>query len=78
MLRLAEAGMVSALGLFDGSLYSEQEEAIAGALSLYEGFVLVGEGFADRTIARLTRYSAVSWVPELSRISPTSPSPGCL
>lgn len=62
VLRLSEAGVVSALGLFDGSLSSEQEEAIVGALSLYEGFVLVGEGFADRTIARLARYAAVSWV----------------
>jgi DNA primase len=62
VLRLSEAGVVSALGLFDGSLSGEQEEAIVGALSLYEGFVLVGEGFADRTIARLARYAAVSWV----------------
>jgi DNA primase len=78
VLRLAEAGAVSALGLFDGSLSSDQEEAIVGALSLFEGFVLVGEGFADRTIARLTRYAAVSWVPELSRISAVSQSSGCL
>lgn len=62
VLRLSEAGVVSVLGLFDGSLSQEQEEAIVGALSLYEGFVLVGEGFADRTIARLARYAAVSWV----------------
>jgi DNA primase len=78
VLRLSEAGVVSALGLFDGSLSSEQEEAIVGALSLYDGFVLVGEGFADRTIARLARYAAVSWVPELSRISAASQSPDCL
>jgi DNA primase len=62
VLRLSEAGAVSVLGLFDGSLSREQEEAIVEALSLYEGFVLVGEGFADRTIARLARYAAVSWV----------------
>jgi DNA primase len=78
VLRLSEAGVVSALGLFDGSLSSEQEEAIVGALSLYEDFVLVGEGFADRTIARLARYAAISWVPELSRISAVSQSPDCL
>ncbi len=67
VLRLSEAGVTSVLGLFDGSLSSEQEEAIVGALSLYEGFVLVGEGFADRTIAQLARYATVSWaasVPE--------------
>jgi len=62
VLRLSEAGAVSALGLFDGSLSQEQEEAIVGALSLYEGFVLVGESFADRTIARLARCAPVSWV----------------
>jgi hypothetical protein len=62
VLRLAEAGYNSVLGLFDGSLSDAQEEAIRGALSLYEGFQLVGEGFADRTVARLTRYAAVSWV----------------
>ena len=62
VLRLSEAGAVSVLGLFDGSLSSEQEEAIVGALSLYEGFVLVGEGFADCTIARLARYATVSWI----------------
>jgi DNA primase len=78
VLRLAEAGAVSALGLFDGSLSEEQEETIVGLLSLYDGFVLVGEGFADRTIARLVRYAAVSWVPELSRISAAPQSPDCL
>jgi DNA primase len=62
VLRLSEAGIASALGLFDGSLSLHQEEVIVGALSLYEGFVLVGEGFADRTVARLARYAAVSWV----------------
>lgn len=69
VLRLAEDGVVSALGLFDGSLSPEQEEAIVGALSLYEGFFLVGEGFADRTVARLARYATVSWMPA----PPTSP-----
>ena len=77
VLRLSEAGAVSALGLFDGSLSREQEEVIVGALSLYEGFVLVGEGFADRTVARLARYAAVSWVPDLSRQSAGSPSALC-
>jgi len=77
VLRLSEAGAVSALGLFDGSLSREQEEAIVGALALYEGFVLVGEGFADCTIARLARYAAVSWVPDLSRQSAGSPSALC-
>jgi DNA primase len=65
VLRLSEAGVASALGLFDGSLSPEQEEAIVGALSLYEGFVLVGEAFPDRTVARLARHAAVSWVPDL-------------
>ncbi len=63
VMRLFETGVVSALGLFDGSLSPQQEEALIGALSLYEGFLLVGEGFADRTIARLVRYAAVSWMP---------------
>jgi DNA primase len=71
VLQLAEAGYDSVLGLFDGSLSAAQEEAIRGALSLYEGFVLVGEGFADRTVARLARYAAVSWVAELSQKSLT-------
>ena len=65
VLRLAEEGVVSVLGLFDGSLSQKQEEAIVGALSLYEGFLLVGEGFEDRTVARLARYATVSWVPDL-------------
>jgi DNA primase len=70
VLRLAEAGHASALALFDGSLSAEQEEALLGALSLYEGFLLVGEGFADRTVARLTRYAPVSW-------TSAAPSLGC-
>jgi DNA primase len=65
VLRLAEAGYDSALGLFNGSLSEAQEEAIRGALSLYEGFQLVGEGFADRTVARLAQYAAVFWAAEL-------------
>jgi DNA primase len=77
VLRLSEAGAVSVLGLFDGSLSPKQEEAIVGALSLYEGFVLVGEGFADRTVARLARYAAVSWVSDLSPQSAASPSALC-
>jgi DNA primase len=67
VLRLTEEGVTSALGLFDGSLSSTQEEAIVGALSVYEGFLLVGEGFEDRTVARLARYATVSWVPNLPR-----------
>jgi DNA primase len=74
VLKLAEAGVVSALGLFDGSLSLMQEEAIVGTLSLYEGFLLVGEGFADRTIARLSRYATVSWIPHLPAQSATGPS----
>jgi DNA primase len=69
VLRLYEAGFTSALGLFDGSLSSEQEEAITGALSLREGFLLVGEGFEDRTVARLARHVSVSWISAV----PTSP-----
>jgi DNA primase len=65
VLRLAEAGKTAVLGLFDGSLSSRQEEAIAGALTLYEGLILVGEGFADRTVARLARHAAVSWISDL-------------
>ncbi|HEX4960616.1 MAG TPA: CHC2 zinc finger domain-containing protein [Thermoanaerobaculia bacterium] len=65
VLRLSRAGIDSALGLFDGSLSPEQEEALTGALSLYEGLLLVGEGFPDRTVARLARYAAVSWMAEL-------------
>jgi DNA primase len=71
VLRLAEEGVASALGLFDGTLSSEQEEAIVGALSLYERFLLVGEGFEDRTVARLARYATVSWVPDLPAQSAT-------
>jgi DNA primase len=71
VLRLAEDGVASALGLFDGSLSPKQEEALVGALSLYEGFLLVGEGFEDRTVARLARYATVSWVPDLPAQSAT-------
>ena len=69
VLKLFDAGARAALGLFDGTLSSEQEEVIAGALTLYERerLVLVGEGFPDRTVARLARRAAVSWVPDLSR-----------
>ncbi|MFY9821959.1 MAG: CHC2 zinc finger domain-containing protein [Thermoanaerobaculia bacterium] len=74
VLRLAEEGVVAALGLFDGSLSPEQEEAIVGALSLYEGFLLVGEGFHDRTVARLARYATVYWVPDLPAQSATGVS----
>ena len=66
VLRLYDAGVASALGLFDGSLSEQHDELVVGALSLYEGFLLVGEGFADRTVARLARYTTVSWVPDLT------------
>lgn len=69
VLRLYEAGFTSALGLFDGSLSPEQEKAVIGALSLHEGFLLVGEGFEDRTVARLARHASVSWIPAV----PTRP-----
>lgn len=69
VLRLYEAGFTSALGLFDGSLSPQQEEAITGALSLCEGFLLVGEGFEDRTVARLARHASISWIPAV----PTGP-----
>ncbi len=62
VLRLYEAGFTRALGLFDGSLSPEQEEAITGALSLREGFLLMCEGFEDRTVARLARHAAVSLI----------------
>jgi DNA primase len=67
VLRLAEGGVTSALGLVNGSLSSEQEDALAGALALYDRLVLVGEGFADRTVARLARHTAVTWVAEVPR-----------
>lgn len=65
-LRLAETGAACLLGLFDGSLSVEQEEAIGGAVRLSGQLTLVGEGFADRTIARLARYAAVTWIAELA------------
>ena len=69
VLRLFEAGFTRALGLFDGSLSPEQEDAVIGALSLHEGFLLVGEGFEDRTVALLARHASVSWIPGV----PTGP-----
>ena len=65
VLRLSEAGVAPIVGLFDGSLSPRQEEAIAGALLRYERLVLVGEGFEDRTVARLARHAAVSWISAL-------------
>jgi hypothetical protein len=62
VLRLTESEIPSVLGLFDGSLSEAQEEAIAGELAHFEGLVLVGEGFADHTVARLARHATVSWV----------------
>ncbi len=66
VLRLSEAGFVPVLGLFDGSLSSDQEEILKGAASLYERLVLVGDGFAERTVARLARHVSVSWVADLT------------
>jgi DNA primase len=63
VLRLAEVGIVAALALFDGSLSLAQEEAVTGALPLFERLVLVGEGFEDRTVARLARHAPVMWSP---------------
>jgi len=65
VLRLAEVGTVAALALFDGSLSPAQEEAVMGALPLFERLVLVGEGFEDRTVARLARHAFVTWSPDL-------------
>jgi hypothetical protein len=47
VLRLADVGIVAALALFDGSLSLAQEEAVMGALPLFERLVLVGEGFEE-------------------------------
>lgn len=63
VLRLAESRILAALGLFDGSLSLAQEEAVKGALPLCERLVLVGEGFEDRTVARLARHAPVHWFP---------------
>lgn len=65
VLRLAEAGIVAVLGLFDGSLSLVQEEAIRGTLPLFERLALVGERFEDRTVARLARHAPVTWSPGL-------------
>jgi DNA primase len=65
VLRLAEVGIVAALGLFDGSLSLAQEKAVMGALPLFERLVLVGEGFEDRTVARLARHASLTWSPGL-------------
>ncbi len=62
VLRLTDSGCVAVLGLFDGTLSGDQEEAIGGALALFERLLLVGDSFADRTVARLARYAAVSWI----------------
>jgi hypothetical protein len=65
VFRLAEVGIVTALGLFDGTLSEVQEEALTGALPLFERLVLVGEGFEDRTVARLARHASLTWSPGL-------------
>lgn len=67
VLQLAKRGTTRAIGLFDGSLSSAQEEAIAGAISPYEQLMLVGEGFEDRTVVRLARHAPVTWLPELPK-----------
>jgi hypothetical protein len=69
VFRLVEAGHLSALGLFDGSLSEAQEEAISGELGRHEGLVLVGQGFADRTVARLARHATLSWLAYLPAAS---------
>lgn len=66
VLRLTESGAAPVVGLFDGTLSPCQEEAIRGALTPCDRLVLVGEGFPDRTVARLARHAAVTWMPELS------------
>jgi len=73
VLRLVDAGFLATLGLFDGSLSPEQEETIAGVLPRFEGVILVGEGFADRAIARLARHAHLSWTADLPAASPESP-----
>lgn len=65
VLRLAESRIVAALGLFDGTLSLAQEDAVKGALALFERLILVGEGFEDRTVARLARHAPVHWFPDL-------------
>lgn len=62
VLRLAAVGLEAALGLFDGSLSAEQEAAIAEVLGPDGRLLLVGEGFADRTVARLARHAALVWL----------------
>jgi len=61
VLRLRDAGVESVLGLFDGTLSGEQEESIKGILTIYEQLVLLGEGFEDSAVARLTRLTSVRW-----------------
>ncbi|HEX4961373.1 MAG TPA: CHC2 zinc finger domain-containing protein [Thermoanaerobaculia bacterium] len=69
VLRLAGSGVVAVLGLFDGSLSLKQEEALAGALTLFERLVLVGEDFEDRTVARLAGHAAVRWILDIQNDS---------
>jgi DNA primase len=71
VLRLAEVGIVAVIGLFDGSLSLVQEEAVKGALPLFERLVLVGEGFEDRTVARLARHASLIWSPGLPEEFPS-------
>ena len=76
VLRLAEVQVPAVLGLFDGSLSDEQEQEIRGALQLFERLVLVGEGFEDRTVARLARHAPVTWVPGLPKERLVEEAPG--
>lgn len=65
VLRLADVGCAAAIGLFDGSLSFIQEQAIARVAAAYERLVLVGDGFPERTAARLARHVTLSWVAKL-------------
>jgi len=68
VLQLSDSGVSPVLGLFDGSLSRKQEEAIAGAHTLFERLVLVGESFEGCTVARLARHAAVRWMPGLQDV----------
>jgi hypothetical protein len=65
VLRLADFGVPRVLGLFDGSLSEGQEEAIRGLVSPRGTLILVGDGFPERTVARLARLASISWVTSL-------------
>jgi DNA primase len=65
VLRLSQVQIPAVLGLFDGSISHEQEAAVRGALPLFERLILVGEGFPERTVARLARHAPVTWTGDL-------------